>query len=191
MRMSLQPSRKQGQPSASSSQAGFTLLELLLAGVVMLVGLSGGLLLVLMAISSNRRNNLDSSGTVLAQMTMEMIASVPSNSNSSVSVVDCNPTTSSATHALSTLGSSSGSGAPLTSGGAIDFSQAQVTGYSMLYYSCQASTGDRQILFDIRWNIKTLTTNTKLVIVAAQRTGANNNAVLFAVPVSLKTIVGL
>ena len=189
--MSLQPIRNQGQPSPSRSQTGFTLLELLLAGVVMLVGLSGGLLLVLMAISSNQRNNLDSSGTILAQMTMEMIASVPANSNSSVSVVDCNPTTSSATHTLSTLGSSSGSGAPLTSGGAIDFTQAQVNGYSMLYYSCQASTGDRQILFDIRWNIKTLTTNTKLVIVAAQRTGANNNAVLFAVPVSLKTIVGL
>lgn len=191
MHMSLQPIRNQGQPSPSRSQTGFTLLELLLAGVVMLVGLSGGLLLVLMAISSNQRNNLDSSGTILAQMTMEMIASVPANSNSSVSVVDCNPTTSSATHTLSNLGSSSGSGAPLTSGGAIDFTQAQVNGYSMLYYSCQASTGDRQILFDIRWNIKTLTTNTKLVIVAAQRTGANNNAVLFAVPVSLKTIVGL
>jgi len=191
MRMSLQSRRKQGQPSAWRSQTGFTLLELLLAGVVMLVGLSGGLLLVLMAVSSNRRNNLDSSGTILAQMTMEMIASVPANSNSSVTVVDCNPTSSSATHTISTIGSNSGSGAALTSGGAIDFTQAQVTGYSMLYYSCQASTGDRQIIFDIRWNIKTLTTNTKLVIVAAQRSGANNNAVLFAVPVSLKTIVGL
>jgi Tfp pilus assembly protein PilV len=189
--MAFHLSCKQRKSSAGKSQAGFSLIELMLAGLVMLVGLSGGLLLVLTAIASNNRNSMDSSGTILAQMTMEMIASVPANSGSTLTVVDCNPTSSSASHTINVTGGSTGAGAPLTSGGVVDFTQSQVTNYSMLYYACQASTGDRQMIYDIRWNVKTLSSNTKLVIVAAQRNGANNNAMLFAVPVSLKMIVGL
>ena len=62
------------------SQAGFTLLELMIAALVMVVGLTGGLLLVMTAMANNNRNRMDSSGTVLAQTTLEMIASVPPDS---------------------------------------------------------------------------------------------------------------
>jgi Tfp pilus assembly protein PilV len=181
------------------SQVGFSLLELMIAALVMVVGLTGGLLLIMTAVASNYRNNMDSTGTVLAQTTLEMIASVPANAtatstpSSNVTVVDCNPTSTSASHTVNTLGGTTGAGAPLTGGGAIDFTQSAVSGYSMSYYACQASTGDRQVIYDVRWNIKTLSSDAKLVTVAAQRTSADtsNNPMAYQVPVSIKMIVGL
>ena len=175
------------------AQSGFTLIELMFAAVVMAIGLTGGLLLMVLAVAENGRDKMDSSGTVLAQMTAEMIATVSASSSSTVTVVDCNPTSSSASHTISTAGSSSGAGAPLTSGGAIDFTQSTVSGYSMSYYACQASSGDRQAIYDVRWNVKTINSNTKLVTVAAQMISSQtgSNPIAFAVPTSLKLIVGL
>jgi hypothetical protein len=109
-----------------------------------------------------------------------------------VTITDCNPTSSSASHSISTTGSTTGAGAPLTSGGQIDFTAATVSGYSMTFYSCQASTGDRQTLYDVRWNIKTIGSNTKLVTVSARGSDWSNDAARFvAVPLTLKTLVGL
>jgi prepilin-type N-terminal cleavage/methylation domain-containing protein len=197
--MTSDPLPETGHRSLPESQAGFTLIELMFAALVMLVGVTGGLLLVLTSLATNNRDKMDSSGTTLAQMTMEMIASVPANAtlsstpSSNVTATDCNPISSSASHTINTLGSSSGAGAPLTSGGAIDFTQSTVSGYSMTYYACQASTGDRQAIYDVRWNIKTLSAYAKLVTVAAQRSDAqtSTNPIAFAVPVTLKMIVGL
>jgi hypothetical protein len=62
----------------------------------------------------------------------------------------------------------------------------------MTFYSCQASTGDRQSLYDVRWNVKTLSANTKLVTVAARDSDTSSDANQFAViPLTLKTIVGM
>jgi prepilin-type N-terminal cleavage/methylation domain-containing protein len=171
-------------------ESGFTLVEMLIAALVLLVGLTAGMALIISAMANNNRSKMDSTATILSQMTIEMISSVPANLTSSVTVVDCNPNSSSASHTLYSTGSGGGSGAPL-SGGAIDFTQSAVTGYSMTYYSCQASTGDRQALYDVRWNIKTLSVNAKLVTVAARSTGGDTRANFLAIPVSLKMIVGL
>jgi hypothetical protein len=146
--------------------------------------------LIITAMANDNRSKNDSSATIVSQMTIETIAAVTANATTSMTIVDCNPTTSSASHTISTTGSSAGAGAPLTSG-VIDFSQATVTGYGMTYYGCQASTGDRQTTYDVRWNIKTLTTNTKLVTVAAKPIVGSTHANFIAVPVTLKMIVGV
>lgn len=175
-------------------ERGFTLLELMIAALVLAVGLTGGLLLVMTAVAGNYRSKSDSTSTILSQMTMEMIASVPANSSSTVTIKDCNPTSSSASHTVNTAGGAtngSSLGAPMTSGGAIDFTQSTVSGYSMTFYTCQASTGDRQALYDVRWNIKTLSPDAKLVTVSAERSGNDSNQFYFAIPVTLKMIVGL
>jgi prepilin-type N-terminal cleavage/methylation domain-containing protein len=170
--------------------AGFTLVEMMMAALILLVGLLAGMALIITAMANNNRSKNDSSATVLSQMTIETIAAVPANATTSMTVVDCNPTSSSASHTINTTGSSSGSGAPLT-GGVIDFTQSTVNGYSMTYYGCQASTGDRQLTYDVRWNIKTLSPDAKLVTVAAMPIGVSSHANFFAVPVTLKMIVGL
>jgi Tfp pilus assembly protein PilV len=178
--------------SGANPHAGFSLLELMIACIVMMIGLTGGLAVVLAAVAGNNRDKMDSTSTILSQMTLEMISSLSADSTASVTITDCNPTTSSASHTINTAGAASpGAGAPLTTAGGIDFTQATVSGYSMLFYSCQASTGDRQSIYDVRWNIKTLSTNAKFVTVAAERNGADpTQPIYFALPVSLKMIVG-
>jgi len=61
----------------------------------------------------------------------------------------------------------------------------------MQYYGCQASTGDRQAIYDVRWNIKTISPSAKLVTVSAQAANVSPGGNFFAKPVSLKMIVGL
>jgi prepilin-type N-terminal cleavage/methylation domain-containing protein len=180
----------QGNGAPRNPLAGFTLIEMVIAAAILLVGLMAGIALIITAMANDSRSKNDTSATVLAQMTIETIAAVPANATTSMTIMDCNPATSSASHAVNTTGSSSGAGAPLTSG-IIDFSQSSVSGYSMIYYGCQASTGDRQTTYDVRWNIKTLTTNTKLITVAAKPIVGSTHANYIAVPVTLKMIVGI
>ena len=182
---------------ARRREAGSSLIEVMVAGLIFIVGLIGGMALIITAIAHNNRSKMDSTATLIAQKTMERIASVPANASltsvpsSTVTITDCNPNSSQANHSINTLGTSGGTGATL-SGGNIDFSSTKLTGYWMTYYACQTSTGDQQGQYDVRWHVKTLTTKAKLVIVAAERlgtqTGSANN---FARPVSLKVIVGL
>src|ERR1700730_17121624 len=135
----------------TNPQAGFSLLELMIACMVMMIGLTVGLALVLAAVAGNNRDKMDSTATILSQMTIEMISSVSANSTATVSITDWNPAGSSAGNTITTAGAAaSGAGAPLASSGGIDFSQATVIGYSLLFYSCQASTGDRQSIYDVR-----------------------------------------
>jgi len=178
--------------STRSLQGGFSLIELMVAALVLAIGLAGAMLLVITSVAGDSRSKMDSTATVLSQMTMEMIASVSAGSTASVTITDCNPSSGSASHTISTAGSGGGSGAALTGGGAIDFTAATVGGYAMTFYTCQASTGDRQALYDVRWNVKTLSPDAKLVTVGAQRTNVDTNqAVYFTVPVTLRMIVGL
>src|SRR3954466_15457166 len=105
-------------------QAGATLIEVMVAGLVFMVGMMGGMTLVITAIANNNRSKMDSTATLIAQKTMEKIASVPADATgtaTTVSITDCNPNSSSATHSISAAGSSTGAGASL-SGGNIDFS---------------------------------------------------------------------
>jgi len=170
--------------------AGFTILEMMIASLVLVSGLTACMMLIITAMANDGRSKNDSSATLLSQLTMETISAVPANATTSMTVVDCNPAGASASHTINTTGSGTGAGAPL-SAGVIDFSQATVSGYSMTYYGCQASTGDRQMLYDVRWNIQTISPDAKLVIVASKPTGTPTHANFFAVPVTLKMIVGL
>jgi prepilin-type N-terminal cleavage/methylation domain-containing protein len=173
-------------------QGGFSLIELMIATLVLAVGLAGAMLLVITSVAGDNRSKMDSTATVLSQMTMEMIASVSASSSGTVTITDCNPSGGSASHTINTAGSGGGSGATLTSGGAIDFTAGTVSGYSMSFYTCQASTSDRQALYDVRWNVKTLSPSAKLVTVGARvSTADTNQATRFAVPVTLQMIVGL
>ncbi len=181
---------KQGIRPTWRLQSGFTLVEMTIASLVLLTGLTAGMALIVTAMANDNRSKLDSSAVVLSQMTLETIGAVPASASTSMTIIDCNPSTSAASHTINTTGSATGSGAPLN-GGAIDFTQATVAGYSMTYYGCQASTADRQLTYYVRWNITTLTPDTKLVTVAAKAIVGNSHANFFAIPVSLKMIVGL
>jgi prepilin-type N-terminal cleavage/methylation domain-containing protein len=173
---------KMNKQRRTSKERGMTLIELMIAMVVLLVGVVGSMALIGYAMSGNGRNKQQSNSTVIAQMLTEKISSQKATLSNSLTVIDCTGTSN-------TVNTSVGGGA-LTSGGAVDFTQAAVTGYQMYYTDC--GTNGRQMTYDVRWTITQPTTYTKLVIVSAQLKNAagTSNPTMYSRPVSVRTLVG-
>lgn len=180
-------------------QSGMSLLELMFAGFVLTVGMLGSLIMIVIAIQSNSRNKFDSTGTMVAQLVMEHINTMPTNQMAGgvlvtqIPVTDC----TTASHAAQTWQISVVGGVPPNGNGAtiagsnIDWTQnygAVPAGYKMLYWSC----GD--VVWEVRWNIQQLTNLTKLIVVSARQSGTANavtkTGFSFAPPVTLRTISG-
>ena len=177
-------------------QAGMSLIELMIAMTVLVVGMLALITLVTTAISSNNRNKLDTTGTMLAQTVLEGIAAQPATAGATFNLWDCNPA-GSTKFTIATAGAASpGAGANvIASTGNIDFntqSYAAVTAnYKMLYVTCGVSGA--QATYDVRWNVRTLTTFTKLVTVSALQLGVSTtgaNLPFFSPPITLRTIAG-
>lgn len=176
-------------PLTVKQEHGTTLIEMMIAMVVLMVGVLGSMALPMVSISSNSRNRWDSTGTIMSEMVIDQISSLPvGGSTTTVTVTDC----AGNTHTIDTVGSSSGTGANL-SGSNIDFTQSASSvpaGYSMLYTVCGNSTAT-QTVYDVRWNVQTIRANyTNFVTVSARLSSANSTSNAFAIPVSLRTVVG-
>lgn len=170
---------------------GFSLIELMIAMLVLAVGLVGGAAVISTAIASNGRSRFDTSAAALAESTMEKIVAIPSKALGAAagsSIVDCAGTNFPISTAVG--------GAPLiqngTFSGYIDFLQAPVPNYSMRYSLCAANGAN--LVYDVRWRIDPGPTPfTQLVTVSARnigQTGNNNASARFAMPVRLRTIRG-
>ncbi len=167
-----------------SSTSGMTLIEVLIASVIMTTALLALLVLAGTAMNSNSRNRWDTGATMAADMVMEQIASASAHPNAAIGVTDC----AGQTFTINASPGSGVAGAPLDGSGRIDFSQAAVTDYSMRYAVCDP--GGRQTRYDVRWNIRQITSYTNAVTVAARPVGATNQLSRFAIPVNLRRIVG-
>src|SRR5437764_13357851 len=97
---------------AARKQDGLTIIELMIAMVVLAVGILASMSLVIMAINGNFRSKQQSNSTALAQMVTEKIMSIPAFQNPTLTLTDCTPTD----HSVSTTGNttSAGAGAALT-----------------------------------------------------------------------------
>jgi Tfp pilus assembly protein PilE len=171
-----------------------SMLELMIAMAVLAVGMTAVTALFHSAILTNNRAKVDTSATMLAQTVLEKIAAQPATQNTAISLTDCGgiPTT----WTIATAGAAApGNGATVdANSGAIDFTQAYPdvpANYKMLFAGCGA--GGRQTTFDVRWNVLTVTANTRLITVAARPLGATggNRPTQFAPPVTLRTIGGI
>jgi len=193
--------------SKRNPQSGFSLIELLLAMVVLAVGLLGGMIVIVTAIATNARNRFDTAAVALAQSTMDRIIVLSAGAaGQTTQMTDCNVT-------VNTLNTSAiaGGGSPLTSFASvingnqiIDFTQAPVAGYQMLYALCPAGATDGLPLgnpqvYDVRWNIQTVagapgfTVNQEMILVAAKNIGAvgnGNQTRFFAMPITLRALRG-
>jgi Tfp pilus assembly protein PilV len=173
--------RRKKNRRAANNQGGLTIIELMIAMFVLAVGILGSMSLVIMAINGDFRSKQESNSTALAQMVTEKIMSIPAWNNSPLTITDCIPTD----HSVSTTGSSTlaGAGAALTSSGDVDYT----------YTDC--GTQNREMTYDVRWNIKTIANNSyiKVLTVSARlntvRNGATSGSV-FGPVVTIKTIVG-
>jgi prepilin-type N-terminal cleavage/methylation domain-containing protein len=176
-------------PPQKTRSAGFSLIELMIATVVLAVGLVGGAAVISAAIAGNGRSRFDTAATALAESIMERIVAIPSRAQgvaANTSITDCAGTT----FPISTAPG----GAPLiTSGpftGYVDFLQPAVPRYSMRYFVCSSG---KSTVYDVRWRIDPGPTPfTQLVTVAAKNVGQDGNTASkrFALPVRLRTIRG-
>lgn len=163
-------------------EQGLTIIELMIAMVVLAVGILASMALVITAINGNFRSKQQSNSTALTQMVTEKIMSVPANTSPTLSISDCvNPTPYSV--------STTAGGAPLAASGDVDYTQAVVANYNMPYTDC--ATAGRQATYDVRWNIQTLSPYTKLLTVSARLKSVGKNASAFAPVVTIRTLVGM
>jgi Tfp pilus assembly protein PilV len=175
-------------------EKGMSLIEVMIAMVVLMVGVLAVMSLIAVAIGSNARNRRDSTGTMLAEMVLDQISAIPvgaSPSTVSISEPYCPTSSSTNSYTIESAGSPSGAGANL-SGSNIDFTQSPATitaNYSMMYTVCGPSN-DTRTVYDVRWNVQTITANSNFVTVAARLRNSGTDPRIFAIPVTLRTVVG-
>ena len=172
-------------------QRGMSLIELMIAVAVLMVGVLGAMVPVLLAIGANGRNRYQSNSTVVAQMVMERIISVPASASPVLAITDC----SGVPQTINTAGAAParGAGALLTGTGAADYSQVQGSagdpvGYYLLYINC--GTNGRAATYDVRWNVQTLSPFTKLITVSAKLQGTNTDPKVVSFPVTIRSVAG-
>ena len=182
------------------SQAGMTLVELMIAMGILAVGLAGLVNVLVIAMETDNRNSKDTSATLLAQMVLEQISAQHPNSNAAISITDC---AGNAWTISTTPGSSpNGAGATLVTNsasagyGGIDETQAYsniTTNYAMKYVDC-GGVGNVGVptTYDVRWNVMTVDANyTRLITVSTRPSGANAlGGIQFALPVNLRMVAG-
>jgi Tfp pilus assembly protein PilV len=174
---------------ARSEQAGFTLVELMIACIVLVVGLLALSGLIAIGVLNNNRNKVDTTATMLAQSVIEH--------------VDASLSSSSITHLKDCSGNAptevtvSAGGATVKSDGKIDFSEAPPAGYSMVFQVCStdpASGSVSRTAYDVRWNVTAIpSTQTLIVTAAAVAAGTptpNKDLRAFAFPSNLRVMLG-
>ncbi|HET6842877.1 MAG TPA: prepilin-type N-terminal cleavage/methylation domain-containing protein [Candidatus Angelobacter sp.] len=166
------------------NSGGFTLIELMIAMVVLTAGILGAMIMVIVGVDRNGANRVDTTATNAAQAVMEEIAGSPANTNPTLAITDCKNTSLSITTAVG--------GAGLTPTGDIDFTQAAVNGYQMNYTIC--GTNGVQTVYDVRWKIEAIGTKGfgKLVTVSARQPfTAQAKGFLGIRPITLRTVIGM
>jgi prepilin-type N-terminal cleavage/methylation domain-containing protein len=159
---------------------GMSLIEMMIAMFVLLMGILGNMALMATAIGGNSRSKQQSNSTAIAQMVTEKIMSIPASTSTTLTITDC-------TNTANSLSTAPG-GSPLLASGDADFTVAQVANYSMNYTDC--GTQGRFIVYDVRWNIQSLTSYDKLLTVSARMQSTGTNARLFSLPMTIRTVVG-
>src|SRR5579859_2130150 len=178
-------------------QQGMTLIEVLIAMLVMTVGMGGLLALFMTAATSTNRNSKDTSATLLAQMVLQQISAQHPDSTATINLTDC----AGNAWTVATAGGASPAGAGAAvdqnsaslSYGSIDQTQqyaAVSANYAMQYTDCD--TNGHQTVYDVRWNVMTITANsTRLITVTARQNNVTSNQLgnaRFAIPVTLRGI---
>ena len=201
-----------GPLGISSPMAGMTLIELMIAMTVLAIGLPACMMMVVMGMQTNSRNKTDTTATILDQEIVEKFATLKQYPKPMfVNIYDCALSAGAANVHQASLGAGvapAGSGAALYTGanasevGNIDWTQAAPAvatsasqGYAMQYQTCSGET------YEVRWNVMEISPNpnsriSQLTVSARPRSavqadagGATNRAILYARPVTLKTLI--
>jgi len=91
---------KQPKKCGPKSTRGFTLVELTVAMFVLTVGVLGGMIMIVLGMTRDNTNRMDTTATNAAQAVLEQIAAVPASTSPTLTVTDCVPST----HFVTTAG---------------------------------------------------------------------------------------
>jgi prepilin-type N-terminal cleavage/methylation domain-containing protein len=175
--------RRRKPNTKSRRQGGFTMIELMIAMLVLAVGIVGSMALIVRAVGGDSWSKQLSNSTVLAQTVTERIMAVPSANNGIVTITDC-------ANNVANVNTAPG-GPAVTATGDLDFSVAAIANYQMLYTNCD--TNGHQAIYDVRWNVAAIPNSNgwvKMLTVSAQLRSAGRNAMVFAPVATVRTIVG-
>ncbi len=183
--------------SARKKEHGSMMLELLISMVVLVIGLGGLMILLVSAMYTNKKSSRDTTSTMVAEHILEQISSQPANAVANLTVTDCagTPWNIATVGAIKGGGSgvNGGNGAALTAGGIVDWTQtytAVPAGYAAQYVAC--GNGGRQDTYDVRWNVITMSTYSRMVMISARpKASATVGGLQFIMPVNLRTIGGM
>ncbi|MCI0747883.1 MAG: prepilin-type N-terminal cleavage/methylation domain-containing protein [Verrucomicrobia subdivision 3 bacterium] len=146
-------------PQPKKREAGFTLIELAIATVVLLFGVVAVMQLVPRAIQLNLDNRMNTTSTVTAQRLMDLMVNAGVNSPT---LVDATGTFPCGGVNVCSLGAGAGvvgdftNGSPLLPGGEVSFAAAPVPGFRLIYTDPNDPSG---IPYDVRWAIVTSVRN--------------------------------
>lgn len=172
------------------SESGMTVIELLIAGVVLVVGMLAIMALMGVATGNNGRSKVDSTSTMLSQAVVEQISAVLAGGGPG-SITDnnnCDGTGTTFVIDSASGAAPNGVGARLA-GANIDFTQAAPpAGSHMDYVDCAANI---RTVYDVRWNVQTIgPTGTFLITVGAKPKGTGPVRFTFSLPVNMRVYVG-
>jgi Tfp pilus assembly protein PilV len=178
-------------------ERGSLLIETLIAMIVLAIGLGGLFSLLAASMYTNDRSGADTRSTMLAEHVIEQIDSQLANASAPLSIKDCSGTawtinTAGTAKGAGSGGSYGGNGANLTSAGIIDWTQTYAnvaSNYKMQYVAC--GNGGRQTIYDVRWDVITLSTYTRMIVASARPLGNQSiHDLRFITPANLRTIGG-
>ncbi len=179
-----------------NGESGLTMIELMIAGFILVVGMLGFAALMATAIAANMRSRTDSTATMLSQTVLEQLAAslVGTSGATAPTIKDCAGN-------VYNINVSAGGATLDTSTEFIDWTQSASSitggsggGYQMYYEICASTsnttTNAQQHTYDVRWNVQSVSgTNTYLIVVGARPKNYSTDQKYFALPVGLKMYV--
>jgi Flp pilus assembly protein TadG len=172
-----------------SFQSGVSVIEVMIATLVLMICSLGIVGLISASIVTNNRNKLDSTGTMLTQAVVERVKSTIIGTGTS-SLVDCSGS-------VWTIETAPG-GAAL-SGARIDFSESSPPADYFMSYIVRSpcnSTGSEITTYDVRWHVEVVgaaagtPTNTYMVTVGARMQGHSNGNMFYSLPANYRVMAG-
>jgi Tfp pilus assembly protein PilV len=171
-------------------ESGMTLIELSIAGFVLVFGMLSIMGLLMIAVGNNGRSKIDSTATMLTQAVVEQISADLAGGGPGTVVDNANCDGTGTTFTINTTAAAppNGNGAQLA-GSTIDFTQGNPpAGFHMDYVEC---VNNIRTTYDVRWNVLNMMGNkTYLVTVGAKTKSTLPTKFGFAIPVNMRVYVG-
>jgi prepilin-type N-terminal cleavage/methylation domain-containing protein len=184
----MQASQMMTAAARRGGERGFTLVEMLIATLVVVIGLVAVAQLVPTSMMMNANNRSDGTALVIAQKQMEALRAVPLTTNTFADPlgVTCPPASTCFIGDPTQPGIFVGSPVvPFNNSPVIDFAQASVAGYSYTYTDPNDPSG---AVNDVRWAVVSVVNGSvtgRRIVVGAFRRGMKTPTY----PVSLDTMV--